>query len=483
MTYRRAITAGIALAALATSADAFGPSSVPQVPGFFFVDQHGGDIQTTINAAAAAGGGEVWIGPHDYTLGSSTITCDLSTGVTIKGFGPVSRLLCGNITASTPVFSFSNGRETIVALQGVQLCANNSGKQNAPGNTGGVAQAVFVTNSQAINFIASTMTTVRDVQFWNFDRTTVWDSGGSIWGIDFENCVFGGCNKGWCIDSSPTNSFERMTVRKSSLSGCNYGIYINEPNIGASFFVDGCSLDYNVIRHVYYLGANGNTQNQALVVTNCHLETSDVCSGTTVCRVFNEGTVLFGNNVWYENGAAPVGFVECSATSFSRAKFSNNHQINGANIPFAYATTGQIFAGGYGNTWQSPNEVLLTRSAEGDVAGESDPADCYLFVSGFTPTSGALEAQRRVQYLSTGSSGAGTSGSPYVFTLASDSTFNHATGSILRLYNVAAAYWTVTPDGGGVAVTADTGSTTFNGMGVKVELIKIGGNTWRMHYV
>lgn len=454
--------------------------------GIFWVDSQafGGDIQAAINAAQAASGGIVWLGPHDYTLGTSTITCDLSKGVSIRGFGPVTRLLCQNITASTPVFSFTNGAEATIALSDMQLCAFNTGKSNAPVNTGGAGHSDFVTNSQAIKFDLTAFSSVRNVRFWNFDRTTVWGTGGSIFSIDFDNCAFGGCNKGWCIDTSPTNSFERMTVRRSSLSGCNYGAYIVCPDIGGSFWIENCSIDFNAIREVYYQGATVNTQLQSLHVCRNHMETSDACSGTSVSRSFCQGTIIFTDNHFFENGpSGPPGFVDLSASSASFGKFNGNSQSSPNNVPYALTTAGQAFVSGVGNTTQQPQEVILSRSGDGDVAGESLPSDQYLFVSGFTPHSD-LEAQRRVHYLSFGSSGAGTSGSPYLWNIDPDSSTKHAIGSIIRLYNVGTAFWTVTP-GTGVTLSLDSplASATFSATGAKFELIKTAANTWRMHQV
>lgn len=469
-----------------TAADlnaAFATAYTTQVPGCFFVEAapYNGSISAAQAAAVVAGGGEVWLGPKDYTL-TVPITADLSTGVRFRGFGPVTRLLTQNI-AGSPVFNLSNGTEGMVPVQGMQICAYNTGKVNASVTTGGAGHTNFVATSSAFKFTNSVWSMVRDVQMWNFDATTQWDTGGNIWGIDFNHCVFGGCNKGYSVSAAIANSFDRMSVSKSRMTACNYGFYIVAADTGASFYIEDSEIDSSGINHGFYTGSTVNSQLQALFIRGTHLETNSTCTGTNN-RIKAEGSSFFSGNTFVENGPSyPAALVEVTAATFSRAKFIGNHQsANSTNIPYGITSNGQGNISGFGNTWQQPGESVVASTANGLEVGESDVTGEYSAISGVTPSSD-LPTQRRVQYLTSSLTGTGLVGSPYIWNLTLDSSTNHSIGTIIRLYNVAANYWTVTAAGGVTLAVDAGGSATFNAIGTRVELYKVAANSWRMHYV
>ncbi len=436
-------------------------------------------VQAALNACTALGGGTITLPPNpvyfDATVtwdGSRTTLAGTNGGLQIKT--TIYTQTCGASVATSingDGIGFFNGN---VPLMNVDFCAYNTGAVSAPNNTGGTAATTFLTGSSALNINSGFFGIFSGLGFYNYDTVHTWTVG-NVWEITFYNCQYNSCNNGPNITTPITNSFEGMRWFGGGANNCNIGANFNlGAGSGGSVYLTSFWLDYNIVWQVYYdsLGGGNDTQ-WPLVISNCHVETSSNTSGTTSCRMYNNGQLFLNGTNFTEQGSYPVGFVQ---QSFYGRTMANNNNLagqgpGGTYVPLVYTTGNgaRWWPTGSGNSQRYGGDCMLLQSSVGCLmAGGMD----------FGTTGGAGNTQFQnvsytlsywnQQYTQLLTSGVSV-------TIAPDSTFNHMNGVIISFVSLTSAASTLVA-GSGVTIT---GNTALGGAaGKRSYIVKTAANTW-----
>ncbi len=273
---------------------------------------------------------------------------------------------------TTPALRIGNCAALSLVLSDLAFQAQATGV-GFPGNAGGVAQTGFTPGASFLLLDNSQGVDIERVGWNGYDKPIAW--GNHVYGIHFTRSGGGGNNIGFNYnESGALDSMEGIYFERGTLSNNNYGfdveaVYGTSPQYsqGGSVFIQGSSIDYNIVRAGIYRGSpDGNSYSiSSLHLTTNHIETTGACSGSALSRILAEGPLFMSHNECCENdGVSPIGYVEVAdlaACSMALNRF------NSTTISLMYsATSAAKRIQAYGNVLQDIfAEVVMMKDASG----------------------------------------------------------------------------------------------------------------------
>lgn len=440
-------------------------------------------IQLAIDRAEVVGHGIVLIPPGGYLLSPPGLRCT-SAKVRILGAGSRSSLLlCGNCSTS-PALSFTcpqlESGDGVIALANIGFLGFNEGIRIGGTQTAkGVAHTSFREGSRGLLLINIISVNITSVAFYNFDLPTDVDSQtGNVWDIRYDSCMFSANNKGIVINQLAPNAFEHMAWQNCISANNNFGVFVNFTDLdqvggtgqAGDVYLSGCSLDYNILWTIYYLGGAkaGDDIQSVLYVGDSHLETSSHASADRP-RIFNDGNLIMRSCMGYESAGNPVGWI--TGTFFSRTS------VQGCMVPgtgehgiplfhVTEATNGTV--SGSGNVNRYGGDIILMKGPMG-CRMESANQGASFVKSG--PVKTDFARQNKTTLL-TGDI------QPAEIQIVADEFVDHAVGAVLNFLCTDASVWTLKPDPG-VTLHAEGSKRSIGGAaGCQMGLRKIAPNVW-----
>ncbi len=273
------------------------------------------DIRTS---AVRRGTTVIWLPPMSKMVVTEQLRLQAASNVWFHA-GPGCTLLTAG-TGTTPAISVENATSLAQPLRNFFMQAGASAV-STPGDAGGVAWTGYTTGASAIQFVNCQGIFIHNVAWSGYDEAIIW--GNHVFGIRFMYCAGSGNNIAWGWENQAfgLDSMEALYFISGSLSNNNYGFKLDSiygPNEqgtyfpqGGSVFIQGTSIDYNVVRQGEWENSVNNYAIGSLHITKCHIETTGACSGNTRARVLSSGPLFFVNNELVENdGNSPPWFVE-----------------------------------------------------------------------------------------------------------------------------------------------------------------------------
>ena len=345
---------------------------------------------------------------------------------------------------------------------------------NAPGNTrrGNPDPMLYTPGSFGIRLSNCYYVKFKGLSFQNFDRATDFAATGNNYLISFDDCIFQLNNVGFGIEHyAATNSYENITLFSCVIGNNNTGLLIlfgdgNNNGVVGDVTLYGCSIDYNVQRHINYAGAQSpiNTRQNCVRMIGGHMESNSDTSGDgTYGRVFNGGDFRMFNVEVTETGDVPQclvyhgGFAPSTCVDHCRQSIRPFTWVN------VYNTSGLVTGG---SNYGGP----LASNSTGLIYTQVSPISAGSFGSDTTLSGNAPNALEGTSFL--------ISTSCAVTIPADGGGFNYAFGTSFIFRSVPGQTGTFV-QGSGCTITSSGTGLTFGGTKpARVELAKIGPSAW-----
>jgi hypothetical protein len=391
--------------------------------------------QAIYDAANSAGG---LIGLHSgaqMIFGTKSLDIIAGSKVFLRG-GPSVGFRTANLPAGVPALILRGilANEHKTALEDISFYARNTGSAGfTPIENNGLGHTQYTPGAIAMSVYDCSGVSLHRVMFNCYDTPFI--NGNNLWGLLFDKCIFCNNNYGSRWARTPDyNTGEQIKWLNCSLSNNNWGAYL-EPHVldayggaslGGSFFIEGCSLDYNQVGQIYYDGgANGFNTTNILTILGGHMETNSAVSGPN-CRIRMKGGMLSMHGTFIlENGGPNTtpGLVEINGNS--RGSAYGVLTKGGKEVwPVFWAPAGvpkTYIVSGSGNR-QPDGQVsyILGSADDGYVVDQSDRAG-YLPLN-YGDTGGTLSLQGPTGVMTLGGTQGGT------LTIPADSTIKLMNG-------------------------------------------------------
>lgn len=445
-------------------------------------DMAGLMIQAAIHAAHVNGTGRVPLGAGQYRNLPSGLILPPSTNALLSGDGWATQILCANC-GTNPGLNIYAQANTRGPAENVTLFGLNAFTAPTTSSNGIAQTNIYTSGSRGVWFQNNNNLIYTGLSMVNFDLPMDWDTVvGNNYTITFLGSLLSCNNKGAVIAAAAPNSFERISFIACNIGNNNYGVYIvfqTSPTQGsgtgfaADAYFTNCSIDYNIVNQVYYIGGafTGDLQN-SVYLNCCHLETSTTVSGSSTTRMAHDGNLELTSCEWFENGSNTLGGI--GHLSFYARTFAAGGKGPGFNTAGAAAAAMPLInadqninvsRGVIGN--RIPTSALYLRSSNGDVSGfvRADPTWAAW------SSSGTLQLEH--QFVPVMIVAASVS-----ITVPSDANCNFIIGTEMRFVTKPTFTGTFVADSG-VTINSSGIGLTFGGTLAKnVSLTKTGHNTW-----
>ena len=329
-------------------------------------DMAGLMIQSAVDYADAHKCREVLLDAGTYRNIPTGIVMPPATNTRLKGAGRAYTIIlcspCGSNPGITVQGSGDNATGPVEDISfwgfdtksfGDPTTASSGG---APGNmrAGNPDPTLFTPGTFGIRVSSCYYVKFKGLSFQNFDRATDFAATGNNYLISWEDCFFQLNNVGFSIEHyAAYNSYENMTLWSCTIGNNNTGLFIefgdgNTNGVVADLTLYGCSVDYNIQRHINYFGAQSsiNTRQNCVRMIGGHMESNSNTSGDGAYgRVFNGGDFRMLNVEVTESGTVPQclvyhgGFAPSTAIDHCRQSISPFPWVN------VYNTSGLVTGG------------------------------------------------------------------------------------------------------------------------------------------
>ena len=301
------------------------------------------DVQTAIDKASSAGGGEVWIAKGTYKHGSAMT---MKNNVAIYG---------GFAGTETSKDQRVAGNNTILDGEGKYRVFYNNYSSSNPLTNSAKLDNVTIQNGYASDgnniFVSSAdygagmynnyaSPEITNCTFSNNSASGNYSDGGGMYNVNssspvLTNCTFSGNSASYCgggmynvNSSSPT--LTNCTFSNNSTSGDGGGMYNTS---SSSPVLTNCTFTNNSA-YDGYGGGMYNYNNSSPVLTNCTFSNNSAGSGGGMCNWESTSPVLtnctFSNNSAYEGGGMFNGY--SSSPTLTNCTFSNNSAYEGGGM-------------------------------------------------------------------------------------------------------------------------------------------------------
>ena len=316
-------------------------------------DMAGLMIQAAVNFAHANNCRQVLLDAGKYRNLPTGIIMPIFTSTRLVGDGRAfTIILCSPCGTNPGITILGASNNAYGPVQDIGFWGFDSKSFGDPttGSTGGPGNnrnnvtdpQLYTAGSVGMSMSNCNYVTFRGLSFQNFDRTTVFTSTGNNYIIEFGDCLFELNNIGFALENySAVNSYEKMVLRNCTIGNNNTGVMVlfgdGVNAIAADITLYNCSLDYNVVQQIYYVGAQKyiNSRPNCFRMIGGHMETNSATSGANTFRVFNDGDFRMFDVEVVEGGGLPICVVVHTDNSAS-TDITNCRQ---AFSPFAWVLT------------------------------------------------------------------------------------------------------------------------------------------------
>lgn len=427
-------------------------------------------------------GGPVLLPRGSYILNAMGLKFPPGTNTRVIGLGQAQNviLLCGNASAGAAVSVYGLS-SCIGSIENLTLEGLNAGRNFGSASNAGVAYTSMYTGGSTGLYISQ----CDDVRFiginiFNFDEAYGYDLvNGNTFSILHQYCCIQGNNHGASIGATAPNSNEAMRWEHCSISNNNVGLWmICQDNVtlgagnalGADIFVFACQLDYNVVSVADYraFGA-GSLCKSRLLISQCHIETSQNCSGTAAwCQ--GDGLLQVDDNFNFMSQGTTLGLM--AATGFWSAFMGTGNfgpDLFGNRMPLYYSSGGTRGTYLQGNTGELTTNALTATTSSGNLFGTPQVA-----LQNNSLTGAYVLAEDSTDYLDSGF----IVGATLNITIPLDSTVNFMIGTKFEFTTISTFTGTFVATGG-VTLNSSGAGNTFGGTNTKtVQLKKVAANRW-----
>lgn len=283
-------------------------------------------LQAAVDAADAAGGGTVWLGPGTFNIGNGTLKVGKAASqhhVNIKGINPnVTRIFCDTSAGGVAIYL---NLEKYVTLEGFSV--TNQGSRGGYGiQFGGDLAAGMQSNDIKVEMVSVA----------NFDYGMYTSGGiGTSASITFDHCGFTGCKYGWF--TANYNALDFLLLQPGFWNN-DTGCFISTANVTVlhgygegnktDFYIEG---GYDCQVHIGGFRSENDGSQPWLVDESCPYLVVEDCmvhsstrGGCAVCLPA-AGTKTIRNCTFYDGYILWAPFPSCSLTLENVSVYTPNN--------------------------------------------------------------------------------------------------------------------------------------------------------------